>query len=282
MKITAGMVAELRKATGSGLMDCKKALAQSEGNMDAAIQYLREKGIAKAAKRANNETNEGKMFVKVSECETKAALVKLTCETEPVAKNDMFLSFGEKVAETVFDGKEAELESEACIAELTEVRSKLGENVTVASFGSLEGDLVANYIHSNGKVGVIIALELGDKEAAKNDVVKTLAKDLTLQIASLAPKSISSDDLDPEFLTSELEIIKNQLKEDPKNKNKPENILEKIVEGRKSKIFGEVCLLDQEFVKEKMKISELIENIGKEVNSEIKVAKFIRYQIGGE
>lgn len=280
MKITAGMVSELRKATGSGLMDCKKALTTAEGDMDNAIQILREKGMAKAAKRANNETKEGKMFVKIAEDNSSVSLLKLTCETEPVAKNEMFLDYGKKISELVFVG--TNLETEEVTAELTEIRSKLGENITIAASGKLDGDFVSYYIHSNGKVGVTISLELSNKESAKNEEISELAKNLTLQIASLAPKSISSDDLDPEFLKQEMTIIKNQLKEDPKNAKKPENILEKIVEGRKGKVFGEVCLLEQEYVKEKIKIKDLIADVAKANNTDIKVAKFIRYQIGGE
>lgn len=278
--ITAAMVNELRRATGSAMMDCKKALTESNGDMEKAIQILREKGQAKAAKRSGNTTSEGCIFCKVSEDHKTASMLELACETEPVAKNGMFLEFGEKISGLLFADKIAEIESEATTAELTDIRVKIGENVTISNKERFVGDLVNFYVHSNKKVGVLIEIALEDGSKSSDERLLELSKNLTLQIASLSPKSVSSDDLDPAFLKSELEIIKAQLKDDPKNKNKPEEILEKIVDGRKSKIFADVCLLEQEYVKEKIMIKELIESVAKEVGTKVSVKRFVRFAIG--
>ncbi|MDY0017601.1 MAG: translation elongation factor Ts [Candidatus Delongbacteria bacterium] len=279
-EISAKMVADLRKSTGSPMMDCKKALSEANGDFDEAVKILREKGMAKAAKRLSNETNHGKIFCKLSDDSRTVSMLKLTCETEPVRNTAEFNDFGEEMSQIAFSGDFSKFESEDVTAKLTEIRAKLGENITIVEYDRMEGDLVSYYIHMNFKVGVIIKLNLSDKSKSSNEVLQDLAKNLTLQIASLAPKSISSDDLDPEFVKGELEIIKGQLKEDPKNANKPDNIIEKIVEGRKGKIFAESCLLEQEYVKEKMSIKELIDSVAKEAGVDIKVDKFVRFQIG--
>ena len=203
-------------------------------------------------------------------------MVSMTCETEPVAGVEQFVDFGEKVINAVYNNEDLSSFDEA----LTEIRAGLGENITIKENVLVEGDFVENYIHTNKKVGVVVKLNLGDAAKATEESVKELGRNLALQIASLDPKSISRDDLDPEYIKSEKEILINHLKEDPKNKNKPENILEKIVEGRLGKIFAEACLLDQEYVKEKMTIQELINNVSKEAGTEISVDKFIRYYIG--
>jgi len=281
-EISAKMVSDLRKSTGSPMMDCKKALTESNGDFDEAVKILREKGMAKAAKRIGNETNQGRIFCKISADNKAVSMMKLTCETEPVRNTQEFLAFGEKMSEIAFSGDFAKFESESVVNELTEIRAKLGENITIVEFAKLEGDLVSYYIHSNFKVGVIIQISLDDKSKAGNPALIELAKNLTLQIASLAPKSVSSDDLDPEFIKGELEIIKHQLKEDPKNANKPENILDKIVEGRKGKVFAESCLLEQEYVKEKMFVKDLIASVEQHERVKIKIEKFVRFQIGAQ
>lgn len=281
-EITATMVADLRKSTGSPMMDCKKALAESNGDFDEAVKILREKGMAKAAKRINNETNQGRIFCKISSDNKTASMLKLTCETEPVRNTQEFIGFGETMSDIAFSGDFAKFESDSVIASLTEIRAKLGENISIVESERYAGDLVSYYIHSNLKVGVLIKIALGDKSKSGNPEIIDLAKNLTLQIASLAAKSISSDDLDPEFIKGELEIIKGQLKEDPKNANKPDNILEKIVEGRKGKIFAESCLLEQEYVKEKMLVKELIAAVEKTAGTSIKIEKFVRFQIGAQ
>lgn len=278
--ITAKMVGDLRRSTGSPMMDCKKALTEANGDFDEAVKLLREKGMAKAAKRLGNETTEGRIFCMLSDDSKTVSMLQLTCETEPVTNTEKFIDFGEKISGLIFNDEAAKIESEEMIEELTEVRAKLGENITIKDHSRLVGDKVAYYVHSNKKVGVVIHLEVEDKSKADDEAINNLAKNLTLQIASLAPMSISEADLDPEFVKSELELIKSMLKEDPKNKNKPENILEMIVQGRKGKILADVCLLEQEYVKEKMQVKELIESVAKEAGTKIAVKKFVRYQIG--
>lgn len=278
--ITAKMVGDLRKSTGSPMMDCKKALTEANGDMDEAVKILREKGMAKAAKRIGNETKEGRIFCQISDDDKVASMLQLTCETEPVTNTEKFIEFGQKVSGLIFNDEAAKIESDELVEELTEVRAKLGENITVMAHTRLVGDKVAYYVHSNKKVGVVLDLEIEDKSKATDEKINELAKNLTLQIASLAPRSISEEDLDPEFVKSELELIKSMLKEDPKNKNKPDNILEMIVQGRKGKILADVCLLEQEYVKDKMQVKELIANVEKEAGTKIAVKKFVRYQIG--
>jgi len=280
MEITAGMVNELRRSTGSPMMDCKKALVEAGGDMEKAIQILRERGQAKAAKRIGNETSEGVIFCKHAADGKTVSMVKITCETEPVSKNTMFVEFGNQISDFVFNGTPEKIQEETVQAQLVEVRAKLGENVTIGDFARLSNDVTSYYVHSNKKVGVIIELEVADKAKSANEALQNLAKDLCLQIASMSPKSVSTADLDPAFVAEEVAIIKGQLKEDPKNANKPDEILDKIVEGRKSKIFAEACLLEQEFVKEKMFIKELVEKVAKEVGTAVTVKSFVRYQIG--
>ncbi len=242
-EISAKMVSDLRKSTGSPMMDCKKALSEANGDFEEAVKILRERGMAKAAKRLSNETNQGKIFCRMSDDSRTVSMLKLTCETEPVRNTAEFNDFGEEMSQIAFSGDFSKFESEEINSKLTEIRAKLGENITIVEYDRMEGDLVSYYVHMNFKVGVTIRLNLSDKSKASDGRLQELAKNLTLQIASLSPKSVSSDDLDPEFVKGELEIIKAQLKEDPKNANKPDNIIEKIVEGRKGKIFAESCLL---------------------------------------
>ena len=280
-EISAKMVGDLRKSTGSPMMDCKKALSEADGDFEKAVNILREKGMAKAAKRLSNETNEGKIFCRISDDNKVVSMLKLTCETEPVKNTEEFNVFGEKMSSIAFSGNIEEFESESVQNELTEIRAKLGENITIVEHTRMEADLVSYYIHMNYKIGVIVGLTLEDKSKASHSAVQELAKNLTLQIASLSPKALSSEELDPEYIKEELDIIRKQLKEDPKNSNKPDNIIDKILEGRKGKIFSETCLLDQEYVKEKMTIRELISKVEQEIGSGLKINKFIRFQIGG-
>lgn len=280
MEISAKLVSDLRKATGSPMMDCKKALTEAEGDMEKAIVILRERGQAKAAKRINNETNEGVIFCEISEDNKTASILELACETEPVSGTAEFIEYGKKVSKMIFENKAAELESDKGKEELTEVRAKLGENVTPRKYERYTGDLVSYYVHSNKKVGVLIEIELGDKSKSSDEKLRSLAKDLTLQIASLSPKAVSVGDLDPEFIRQEKEILVNQLIEsDEKNKNKPKEILEKIVDGRIGKVLSDVCLLEQEFVKDKIKISDLIANVAKETQTTVKIKRFLRCSV---
>ena len=262
------------------MMDCKKALSEAEGDIDKAIHLLRERGMAKAAKRAGNETNEGKVFCKINGENTVVSMVKMTCETEPVRNTDEFNTFCNGVSVMVFDGKAADIEGEAMQEKVTAIRAKLGENITIKETARIEGDFVSYYVHSNMKIGVIVELGLADASKKSDVKLDELAKNLTLQIASLAPKSISVEDLDSKFVEEEVAILKSQLKEDPKNKNKPDNILDMIIEGRKGKIFAEACLLEQEYVKEKMQVKELVESVAKEIGTQITVNKFVRFAIG--
>ncbi|MCC7429286.1 elongation factor Ts [bacterium] len=275
MEITAQLVKELRDITNAGMMDCKKALIESNGDMEAAIEFLRKKGMATAAKRADREANEGIIFAKSSVDKHFAALVELNCETDFVARNDGFQTLGKKLAELVLankiSSKEALLdfafEGRKVSDAVTELVGKIGEKISLGRVGLLgsENTIVADYLHLDQKIGVLVEATL--------ETDFTVAKDITLQIASMKPIAISRQDLSPEIVEKEKNFLIGQLKEDPKNVGKSQEILEKIVVGRLDKHFMEICLLDQDFVKDS---SQKIRNIlGKG-----KIIKFLRFGIG--
>lgn len=253
MEITASMVKELRDKTNAGMMDCKKALAETGGDIEKAIDYLREKGLSKASKKADRIAAEGLTYGLVTADGKKGIVVEVNSETDFVAKNEEFRSFVETVAKVALEQgvqdvealKVVKLEEGKTLQEiLTDKIAKIGENMTIRRFSveNVENGVVSAYIHAGGKISVIVALESeGDKEA-----LEVLGKDLAMQVAAMNPKYISTDDVDPEFIAHEREILIAQAL----NEGKPKNIVEKMVEGRLQKELKEVCLLEQAFVKD--------------------------------
>ncbi len=289
MAITAAMIKELREATGAGILDSKKALEANDGDFDKAVEFLREKGLAKAAKKASREANEGLVIALVDGKD--AALVAVNCETDFVARTDDFRTFAEGLAKQVLadpnlDSVEALLAAPAAnnpektVADsIQEAISKLGENIilrNVARYVQTEPGVIEGYVHLGGKIGVLVELGVADA-AAENDTLRELAHDITLQIAAARPQYLSRDDVPAEIVEKERSILMAQLQDE----NKPENIKQRIVEGRLNKFYKEICLLDQPFVKDdNLSIKQVLESIGKQLGTTVKINRFTRFELG--
>ena len=283
--ITAQSVKELREKTGAGMMDCKKALTASEGDMEKAIEILREKGLAAAAKKAGRIAAEGIVKTYISEDGKAAGIVELNCETDFVAANEEFVNFATRLAEmaSVTAAKSVEefvaekFDAENTVSEaLTALIAKLGENMTVRRFDkfNVANGVVESYIHGGGRIGVVVELNC---EADNTAVLKEVAKDVCMQVAAANPSFLSREDVDTEELEKEKEIYRVQAL----NEGKPENIVEKMVMGRIQKYYKEVCLLDQAWVKDGDKsISKYLQEKSKEVGSPITINKFVRFERG--
>ncbi len=283
MAVTAQMVKELREATGAGMMDCKKALTEADGNMERAVDILREKGLSKAAKKADRVAAEGLVTIKTNADNTVAAIVEVNSETDFVAKNQDFKDFVADVAEMVLEGDVADVE--ALLASnhkegkplkdvLNDRVATIGEKLDVRRFERIATNgKVAGYIHGGGKIGVVVELATDSND----ERVLTLGKDIAMQVAAMNPKYISRDDVDPEYIAHETEVLTQQAL----NEGKPANIVEKMVVGRLNKELKEVCLVDQVFVKDsELTISKLIAKVAKDVASDISVANMVRYEVG--
>lgn len=283
MAVTAQMVKELREATGAGMMDCKKALTEADGNMERAVDILREKGLSKAAKKADRVAAEGLVTIKTNADNTVAAIVEVNSETDFVAKNQDFKDFVADAAEMVLEGDVADVEAllasnhkegKALKDVLNDRVATIGEKLDVRRFERIAtSGKVAGYIHGGGKIGVVVELATDSND----ERVLTLGKDIAMQVAAMNPKYISRDDVDPEYIAHETEVLTQQAL----NEGKPANIVEKMVVGRLNKELKEVCLVDQVFVKDsELTISKLIAKVAKEVASDISVANMVRYEVG--
>ncbi|WP_323013094.1 translation elongation factor Ts [Devosia sp.] len=287
MEITAAMVKQLRDSTGVGMMDCKKALAETNGDMEAAIDWLRTRGLAKAAKKADRVAAEG--LVGVATAGTKAAVVEVNSETDFVARNEQFQSIVGSVAKLALDadGDVVKLDEmpfpgtgHSVSAELTEAIAKIGENMNLrrAASVSVSDGVVESYVHNAvkpgmGKIGILVALESSGDKAA----LSALGKQLAMHIAATNPVSISAEEVDPAVVARERAIILEQVKES----GKPADIAEKMVDGRMRKYFEEVTLLAQTFVIDgETKVSDAIKNAEKDVGAPIKLTKFVRFALG--
>lgn len=281
--ISAQMVKELRETTGAGMMDCKKALTEAEGDMKRAIDILREKGLSKAAKKADRVAAEGLVAIELSSDNKLASIVEVNSETDFVAKNKDFQEFVKDVAEIVKEGslstveellKATHKEGKELQAVLNDRIAKIGEKLDVRRFEKVSTDgKVAGYIHGGGKIGVLVELATD----SDNEKVVALGKDIAMQIAAMNPKYISRDDVDQDYIAHETEVLTQQAL----NEGKPANIVEKMVVGRLNKELKEVCLVDQVFVKDsELTIGKLIDKVSKEVGSDIKVVKMVRFEVG--
>lgn len=286
MAITAQMVKELREMTSAGMMDCKKALAETNGDMEAAVKFLREQGLMKQEKKAGRIAAEGIAMTASSGDSKSAAIVEVNSETDFVAKNQEFVNFAQGLCELQLSGDFNE-DVEALKAAkfpgsdddvdttLKTLIAKIGENMTLRRIAKLSVDkgVVATYLHAGGKIGVLLAMESeGDKAE-----LEALGRDIAMQVASMNPKFISSDDVDAEFIANEKEVLMQQAI----NEGKPANIAEKMVEGRLNKELKEVCLLEQEFVKDSdFTIKSLIADKAKALGADIKVVAFKRFEVG--
>ena len=284
MAFTAQDVKTLREMTNCGMMDCKKALTETDGDMDKAVEFLREKGLATAAKKAGRIAAEG--IVKAYMDGNVGVLVEVNSETDFVAKNEEFQNFVSAVAETVAKANPADvdaLKNEKCgdvtIGDmLTEKIAKIGENMNIRRFARVEtSGVVVDYIHAAGKIGVLVEADAPDCEE-----VREALRNLAMQIAALNPKYLSSEDVSEEYKEHEKEILIAQLKNDPKNASKPDNIIEKMITGRLAKELKEICLLEQEYVKatDKETVAKYVESVAKSVGADIKVKSFVRFETG--
>lgn len=289
MAITAAMIKELREATGAGILDSKKALEANDGNFDKAVEFLREKGLAKAAKKASREANEGLVIALVDG--KNAALVAVNCETDFVARTDDFKAFAESLAqqvladesltsvEAVLAAKSAGNPEKTVADAIQEAISKLGENIVlrnVARYTQTDPGVIEGYVHLGGKIGVLVEIGVNDA-AAEGDALRELAHDITLQIAAARPQYLSRDDVPAEIIDKERNILMAQLQDE----KKPDNIKQKIVEGRMNKFYKEVCLLDQPFVKDdSLSISQILANLGKQLGTPVKINRFTRFELG--
>lgn len=283
-EITAAKVKELREKTGAGMMDAKKALTENGGDMDAAVDWLRTKGLAKAAKKSGRTAAEGLVAV-VTEG-TKGAVVELNSETDFVSRNEEFQSFVREVAQVALNAKDvealatADLNGKPVSENLTDLIAKIGENMTLRRTASLDvskGEVVA-YVHGAladglGKIGVLVALE----SDASSDALQALGKQLAMHVAAANPQFLDTSSVDPEVAERE----RNVLIEQAKAEGKPQEIAEKMVEGRMNKFFKEICLTEQVFVIDgETKVADVIVNAAKEAGSEIKLTGYVRVQLG--
>lgn len=290
MAVTAQLVKELREMTGAGMMDCKKALVETDGDIDKAVEVLREKGLGKAAKKADRVAAQGLVATKVAESGDKAAIIEVNAETDFVAKNEDFVGFVQKLNELVLEGSFASVdEFEASKfngdttvkEELTEKIATIGENMNIRRFESLgeAGCVYASYVHGNGKIAVLVEMKT---DAAASEVME-LGKDVAMQVASMNPAYNTREDVDADYIAREKEIIlKQALNENEQAaKPKPEEIVAKIAEGRLNKQLKEVCLQEQAFVKDSsMTVAEYINSKAKEIGKDVKVTKTVRYEVG--
>ena len=283
MAVTASMVKELREMTGAGMMDCKKILVEADGNMDKAIELLREKGLAKAAKKAGRVAAQGLVKFAISEDGTKAAMVEVNSETDFVAKNEEFIIFVEGLAKLALDNEAADLEAFSALPfegstvkdVLTEKIAKIGENMNIRRFTRMDqtGVKYVGYLHGNGKIGVVVGLET---EAPISDV-SVCGKDVAMQVASMNPKFLDESQVDPEYLENEKKILVQQAL----NEGKSADIVEKMVTGRLKKELKETCLVEQKFVKDNdLTVKQYVENTAEEIGTSIKVVSMARYEVG--
>lgn len=272
--------------TGCGMMDCKKALQETDGDMDKAVEYLREKGLSKAAKKAGRIAAEG--IVKSYINGGVGVVVEVNSETDFVAKNNDFQNFVSDVAKTIADGAPADVEALKAMTisggsntvgeALTEKIATIGENMNIRRFARIDTDgVVVDYIHAAGKIGVLV-----EASAPDNDQVRECLKNVAMQIAALNPKYLSSADVSEEYKNHEKEILMAQAKNDPKNASKPDNIIEKMITGRLAKELKEVCLLEQEYVKatNKETVEQYVKQVSKEIGSDIVLKSFVRFETG--
>ena len=291
MAITAAMVKELREMTGAGMMDCKKALNETNGNMDEAVEFLRKNGQAKAEKKASRIAAEGLCTV-VMDGDQTAAVVEVNSETDFVAKNETFQSFVAAVAKQAVASDAADMdafmaekwnedESKTVADALVEKVAVIGENLKIRRFEKVSepNGCVVTYVHGGGRIGVIVDAET----SVVNDAVKEGMKNIAMQIAALAPKYVSRDEVSADYIAHEKEILKAQIMNDPKESQKPEKVINGMIEGRISKELKEICLVDQVYVKAedgKQTVAKYIDELSKAVGAPVKVKKFVRFETG--
>ena len=292
MAVTAAMVKELREMTGAGMMDCKKALAATDGDMDKAVEFLREKGLAGAEKKAGRIAAEGIVATAMTEDEKKAVVVEVNAETDFVAKNAKFQAYVAQVAAqaltTTAADMDAFMEEKWAADETLTVKEALssqisiiGENMNIRRFKQVveENGVVVSYIHAGGRIGVLVDVET----SVVNDAVKEMGKNIAMQIAALNPKYTSRDEVSADFIEHEKSILMAQIQNDPKEASKPEKVIQGMIQGRINKELKEICLLDQTYVKAedgKQSVAQYVAQVAKETGASITVKGFVRFETG--
>ena len=292
MAVTAGMVKELREMTGAGMMDCKKALAATDGDMDKAVEFLREKGLAGAAKKAGRIAAEGVVVTALTADEKKAVVVEVNAETDFVAKNEKFQTYAADVAAQALKTTAADMD--AFMAEkwekeptltvkeaLSSQISIIGENMNIRRFEQVEeaDGFVASYIHGGGKIGVLVDVVTD----VVNDAVKEMARNVAMQIAALKPQYTSRNEISADFIEHEKGILMAQIQKDPKEASEPAKVIEGMINGRINKEMKEICLLDQVYVKAedgKQSVAQYVAQVAKENGANITVKRFVRFETG--
>ena len=284
MAVTAALIKELREKTGAGMMDCKKALIETDGDLDKAIDVLREKGKSKAVKKADRIAAMGLADVVFNDDATEAAIVEVNSETDFVAKNPDFQAFVKSVAETALKAETPDMdafmamqfdEGNTVQEALTEKIATIGEKLSIRRFQKIAvpGTKNVAYKHNGGTIAVVVTL----KTDATAEEVQTLGRDVAMQVASMNPKYVSDADVDADYIASETEILKQQAL----NEGKPAEIVEKMVKGRLKKELKEVCLLDQTFVKDgEISVAEYVDNAAKALGKSVEVVGMVRYEVG--
>ena len=292
MAITAAMVKELREISGAGMMDCKKALTATEGDMDKAMEFLREKGLATAQKKASRIAAEGIVMLKVAEDSKKAVAVEVNAETDFVAKNEKFQAYVAQVAEQTLETEAADID--AFLAEtwkfdttktvneaLAGQVAVIGENMKIRRFQKVEETegFVASYTHMGGKIGVLVDVVTD----VVNDEIKEMAKNVAMQIAALNPKYTNRSEVSEEYIAHEKEILMAQIQNDPKESQKPEKVIQGMISGRINKELKEICLLDQVYVKAedgKQSVEKYVAEVAKANGANVTIKGFVRYETG--
>ena len=292
MAITAAMVKELREISGAGMMDCKKALTATEGDMDKAMEFLREKGLATAQKKASRIAAEGIVMLKVAEDSKKAVAVEVNAETDFVAKNEKFQAYVAQVAEQALETEAADID--AFLAEtwkfdttktvneaLAGQVAVIGENMKIRRFQKVEEEngFVASYTHMGGKIGVLVDVVTD----VVNDEIKEMAKNVAMQIAALNPKYTNRSEVSEEYIAHEKEILMAQIQNDPKESQKPEKVIQGMIQGRINKELKEICLLDQVYVKAedgKQSVEKYVAEVAKANGANVTIKGFVRYETG--
>ena len=290
MAVTAKMVKELREMTGAGMMDCKKALNETDGDMDAAIEFLRKNGEAKAVKKAGRIAAEGIVMADVKEDKT-AAIVEVNSETDFVAKNAEFQGFVKAVVNQAIASESTDMEgfmaeawnedaSKTVNDALTEKISVIGEKLSIRRFEKIVTDgCVVSYIHGGGRIGVLVEADT----AVVNDAVKEALKNVAMQVAALNAKYVSQADVDADYIAHEKEILMAQIQNDPKESQKPEKVIQGMIQGRINKELKEICLLDQVYVKAedgKQSVAQYVAQVAKANNATVAVKGFVRFETG--
>ncbi|MBQ7224591.1 MAG: elongation factor Ts [Clostridia bacterium] len=291
MAFTAKDVAKLREQTGAGMMDCKKALTATDGDMDKAAEYLREQGVSIAAKKASRIASEGSVGAYTSVDGKVGALVEVNCESDFVANNADFTALVTAIAKQVVEENPADVdallaspaqgEAGTVLDKINNATAKIGEKISLRRFTRMEvNGRVETYLHMGGKIGVLLGVE-ADEIVATNDAFITACHDIAMHIAAFSPKYTYNDEVPAEEVAHEKEILTAQIKNDPKTANKPQQVIEKMLEGRVKKFYKEVCLIDQDFVKDNtVTVSQHLNAVAKAAGATASIVKFERFVMG--